>query len=356
MAVRFDSAADRLLRTADLLNYNAAYTWMFWLYMVVDQNAITVPAALFRDTGNVDDVRTSADGTTIGIRARAGGVGGQVAGSALSTGTWYHVAMVRESATSLKLYLNGVLDAEATQDVSARNPITRMELGAESASDSNPFNGRVAYIKTWDTNLSLAEIAVERWTIAPRRLANLRGFWPTFPGATERLRDYSGNGRNWTESGTLTDEDPPPVSWGAPSLAVISQASVVVSGAAALSGAGALQTSALVVVRGQAALSGVGDLAGVGLVIVAAAASLSGAGGLSALASLVIPGAAGLSGAGALTVSGRVIVRGAAVLTGQGAMSLSVVAPGVFKAGGVIGGPGQSGIVTGPGASGSISS
>jgi hypothetical protein len=190
---------------------------MFWLYMAVDQNAITVPCALFRDTGNVDDIRTGADGTLLGIRARSGGSGGAVTGTDISTATWYHLAMVRESATALKLYLNGVLDATATQDITGRSAVTRMEIGAESSSDSNPFNGRIAAIKAWSTALTLAEVVNEIPTILPRKFSNLYGWWPCFPGATERLRDYSGNGRSWTESGTLSDEDPPRISWGAPS-------------------------------------------------------------------------------------------------------------------------------------------
>lgn len=224
MSVRFDAASDRLLRTTDLLDYNSPYTLMFWVYLAADQDAITVPAAMFRDTGNVDDIRTLADGVTIGVRSRALGVGGTISGSALALNTWYHLAMVRESATSLKLYVDGVLDATATQSISGRNTILRMELGAESSADIGPMNGRVAGIKAWSVGLTQPQVANERFTLIPRRLANPYAWWPCFPGITDRLRDYSGNGRNWTEGGTLTDEAGPPVAWGlsAPSQPVFS--------------------------------------------------------------------------------------------------------------------------------------
>lgn len=210
MAVRFDAAADRLLRTSDLLNYNNPYTWMFWLNMSVDLNAITVPAALFRDAGNVDDLRTLADGTTIGIRSRANGVGGTVSGSNLTIGTWYHIAMVREASNILKLYVNGILDATATQSVTTRDVVTRMELGAESASNSNPVNGKVSTIKAWYIALTQLQVTYEINSIFPLHKADVYGYWPTFSGVTERLKDYSPNTRNWTSAGTLTDESNPP--------------------------------------------------------------------------------------------------------------------------------------------------
>lgn len=57
-------------------------------------------------------------------------------------------------------------------------------------------------------------------TIRPQRLDGLWGWWPVFDGATGRARDYSGNGRNWTGSGTLSDEAGPGIPWGASPLLV----------------------------------------------------------------------------------------------------------------------------------------
>lgn len=216
MAVRFDLAADRLLRTTDLLDYNAAYTWMAWLYISVDANVQVQAIGLNTNTNtSVDSIGFDATGTLIRLRVQNAGVGSNQTGSNLTAGTWYHVAMVRESTTSLKLYVNGVLDITHTQSVVGRGAATRMEIGANASTDAQPFNGRVYAIKAWSTTLDVAAVANEIYTVLPRQRTNLYGFWPCFLGASERLLDYSGNGRNWTESGTLTDEDAPPVSWGA---------------------------------------------------------------------------------------------------------------------------------------------
>lgn len=215
MAVRFDAVADRLLRTTDLLDYNATYTWMAWIYLVSDLNAIsTFYEFNTNDTSNGDVLRTPTDGTTLRLNVINAGAPTSADGTNLSVATWYHLAMVRESATSCKVYLNGVLDITNTRDITGRTAATRMEHGARLSTNTNRSDSRVAAIKAWSTNLTQAEIQNEIYTIRPQKTASLYGFWPCFPGATERLKDYSGNGRNWTEAGTLTDEDPPAVSWG----------------------------------------------------------------------------------------------------------------------------------------------
>lgn len=213
MATRFDASGDGLARTTDLLDYNSVYTWMAWIYLVSDLNAVSVFWG-FNDgtTGNLDSVRTAADGTTLRL-AVANTTTTNVDGTNLSTGVWYHIAVVRESATSAKVYLNGVLNITNTKDITARAALTRMEHGRNNPGGLRS-DSRVAAIKGWSTNLSVAEIQNEIYTILPKRIANLYGFWPCFPGATERLRDYSVNARNWTAAGTLSDEEGPPIPWG----------------------------------------------------------------------------------------------------------------------------------------------
>lgn len=219
MPVRFDASADRLLRTASLPSYNSAYTAMGWVYLVSDLNATVTIFAIDDNIDDIDAINLGSDGVTLQLGVVVGGVSTGPSGTTLSTGTWYHVAIVRASATDCRLYLNGALDiGPDTRDVSGRSAATRLEWGAFASVNLSRFDGRVAAIKIWDAALSAEEVAAEVRSIRPQRLANLNGWWPCFPGSGERARDYSGNGRNWTESGTLTDEDPPPVGWGAAAL------------------------------------------------------------------------------------------------------------------------------------------
>jgi hypothetical protein len=189
---------------------------MAWVQIAVDTNTNqTIWAPNAGATSDVDQLRTTSDGVTLETRIQTSGGGTQVSGSALTVGTWYHIAVVRESTTSLKVYINGALDITNTRNVGSRTAITRMEIGAYTTGNTNPGNIRVAYQKAWSAALTAAEVAQEMYTVRPRRLSNLYGWWPGRPGSGERAKDYSGNGRDWTEGGTLTDEDPPPIPWGA---------------------------------------------------------------------------------------------------------------------------------------------
>lgn len=212
MAVRFDNSADGLLRTTDLLDTDAVYTFMFWVYIASDLNAFST----FWTTNaggypHSDWIGTDSDGTTLQLYSQAGGGGVTNNGSALSVGTWYHITMVRSSTSALAVYLNGVSDASNTVDVSARTNATRQEFAGTAGSD--PGNIRIFDSKAWSAALSIPEIFAEMQNIQPQRFTNLYGWWPFFAGSGERVDDYSGNARDWTEAGTLTDEDNPPVAW-----------------------------------------------------------------------------------------------------------------------------------------------
>lgn len=216
MAVRFDAAADRLLRTSSLLNYGAAYTWMCWAYISTDTNAAVNIAQLIDAAGETgqDGFGLDSTGTTLVVIVASDSYGtfNITSGTNLTAATWYHVTMVRVSTTSLLVYLNGALNISDTSNISAgagRSAPDRMEMGASLTSNEYPFNGRVAWIKSWSVALSSTEVAAEMYAGAPMRTANLHGWWPCLPGATERLADYSGNGYTWTAGGTLTDEEGP---------------------------------------------------------------------------------------------------------------------------------------------------
>ena len=204
MAIRIDAVSDYVIRSSGLPNLDPI-TVSLWAYVSVDRDAAS-DIIFFTDNSSYITIGTSDDGTTLRIITPAG----SATGSSLSVATWYHLAFVH-NGTSLTLYLNGVSNVTLTD--STTFTLAYFLLGSNTT--ANWLNGRIAAIKVWNAALTQAEIQQEIYTIRPNRFADLYGWWPAFPGATERLADYSGNGRTWTAGGTLTDEDPPPVSWGA---------------------------------------------------------------------------------------------------------------------------------------------
>lgn len=217
MAVRFDAQND-YLSYAGGPDVSAAYTVCFWGYLTADRNDWSGFWAFDGPAISYTTLATTNDGTTLyfyGNDAEAGSVSYSI--KALVTGTWYFMAHVGNGANQ-DSYCAAVSETSLTTAGGAFNNATLFvpdsTIFGHDTVASERIDGRVFAAKMWSTNLTQAEIEQERWSIRPHRTANLYGWWPIFPDAVERAREYSGNGRDFTENGALTDEDPPPVSWG----------------------------------------------------------------------------------------------------------------------------------------------
>jgi hypothetical protein len=209
MATRFDAVGDYLIRTADLPS-SSTFTISLWMYISVDTNALVDLCLLTDAAGGYVTLGLDADGTTL----RLASTNGSSTGTNLSASTWYHVA-VSHSGSSLVGYLNGVADITRNDNISFSTVYLLFGFNGVNTY----FNGRIAGAKLWSgAALSADEIVQEMGTLRPQRTADLYGVWPMWPGATERLADYSGYGRTLTAGGTLVDEDGPPVGWGASPL------------------------------------------------------------------------------------------------------------------------------------------
>jgi hypothetical protein len=208
-----------LLRTATLPNYNSVYTWMAWVYLVSDQNDWGIIFSIDANSGwgDYDLFCVTSDGTSIVTETNIAGAYTDVdSGQDMTVGAWRHLCIVRASATSLQMYVDGVAAGSAnTHNVTRRTAATRMETGGGWTTENYYVADiRVDRIKIWDAALTAAEVASEMYRIEPVRWANIHLWSPCNPGATERLSDWSGNGKTWTAGGTLTDEDPAPgVGW-----------------------------------------------------------------------------------------------------------------------------------------------
>lgn len=216
MAVRFTVAGDKLTRSTGVLDDNAPYTWMGWFYPTVNTNFeeyLLIENAA-GSTQNIDAFQRQGTTGQYNLVAYVSGTPTNVQGGTITNNQWVHLTMVRESVTVLKGYADGVLVATVTTGtVAGRTAAALMGLG--DVHGGIPFYGRVAGQKAWSVALTAAEIAREVETLRPIRTTSLYGVWPMFQGSNNRLVDYSGNTRLWTAAGTFTDEDQPPVPWGA---------------------------------------------------------------------------------------------------------------------------------------------
>jgi len=204
VAIRFDTNSPEKLTLATTLAANVARTMCGWFYISADTNDY----AAFMQMANDGSIWVGLTSDGVSIELWNGWTSDY--GSTLDVGTWYHIALTWASGGNTYAYVNGVQDAS----LSAGNIGANETMSVGNDAWAQQFNGRVAALKIWTAQLSQAEIAQEMNTIRPQRTANLHGWWPCLPGATERDNDYSGNGRDWTQNGTLSDEDGPPAPWG----------------------------------------------------------------------------------------------------------------------------------------------
>lgn len=224
MAIGLDASGDRLIRTTDLPDYNAAYTCTLWFHLVA---APTADRDILTISYNSPDNQAASDAQDkLGVsnvprfvRRINNASNSSFGPNPASTGQWYFVGMRRTSATSLVTFVDGTFGNVGTTDVSSRSAADKMVLGTRFM---GLMNARFAALKFWTAALTDEEIANEMHTIRPQRTSDLYGWWPLFSHTD--LADYSGNGRDWTAQGTLTTEDGPPVSWGASPIWVVQYA------------------------------------------------------------------------------------------------------------------------------------
>ena len=207
MAARNSGSGNRLTNAGNPTRNS--FTWMFWLYLL--GHGITEwPTFISLIGDRAPCVQLNQGGYAIVIGET---LNDTAIGSTLSLNTWYHIAWVRASTTNNRLYVNGVIDiTDLTTQIGGTT-----EAGIcyyDQALSTLWSDCRIAYSKIWNNvQLSAEEILNEMNSIRPVRTDGLWAFYPHMPDASERLADYSGNGRTLSQTGTITDEDPPPVSW-----------------------------------------------------------------------------------------------------------------------------------------------
>ena len=210
MSTRFDAASDRISYAGTMFSVGSGFTMTAWAYVSVDTNANATIARLHASSGGSTIVTwaTGSDGLS-GPNYFTGG--GSVSNSTnFAVGAWRKIA-VSCSGTTGKSYVNtigGTTEVDSgTVGVGTPDGLT---LGGRAPADSSePFNGRLAYVRVWTAELTQTEIETEWASTTPVRTSNLWADWP-LTDSTD-LTDHSGNGRNLSAGSTAvsTEADPP---------------------------------------------------------------------------------------------------------------------------------------------------
>lgn len=217
MASVVDASGEALRRTASIPAYNAFSMCCFYKHIGL-QSGYNAPIL------TEEDATSSPSYLTImkiigasGLFAMSGSGTSATASMAATVGEWYFVGMTLGS-TYMTGYLKR-LSTGATETMQTATPSSHTAAAWEWGNYGwdEPANGGFAKMCGWDVELTADEMWRESVSIVLRKTASVNVWVPSIgQGSGVRNIDYSGNGRNLTEVGTLTDVDGPPVGWGAP--------------------------------------------------------------------------------------------------------------------------------------------
>ena len=136
-----------------------SFTFESWIYL----NGNGVTNTIFnKGTASSQQVMLQVNST--GHLSGYWGIANAVGTTALSTGTWYHVAMTRDASLNrVAVYVNGVIDGFALGAVANVNTIDSLNIGADALS-TNWFNGymddvRISNVARYNTSYTVPSAA-----------------------------------------------------------------------------------------------------------------------------------------------------------------------------------------------------
>lgn len=177
-----DGNSKYAFKTSGVVDYNSAYTVAFAVRFADFGNG-AAKAYVWSDNAtsgnNWDALGTNSSGNLIlGVASAADGTNAETTGStALSLNTWYHVVIVRNSATDRKVYLNGVQEISATTATTSRTAAGKEFVGTRT--DGYGCNAAFSDFMHWNRALSVGEIAAHRRGARPVSLNGLVTWVPT---------------------------------------------------------------------------------------------------------------------------------------------------------------------------------
>jgi hypothetical protein len=125
----------------------------------------------------------------------------EVAGNALSTGKWYHIAGVR-NGSSVKIYVNGVLKSSRSDFSGDLKSGAYMQIGGQQG-PSDCFNGTIDEVRIWNVERTADSIRADMCRkVGPGN--GLVACWRLDDGSGTTTADASSNGHTGTLVGPPT--------------------------------------------------------------------------------------------------------------------------------------------------------
>lgn len=142
-------------------------------------------AAFNKESYNIE-LRGSTAGTSSPVYVTIGGGTTLQSAVQVTTGKWYHVAVVydgTQSTNNLQLYINGTPDkfTTITPTTVARNATANLHIGAFDTSDTAGFNGLIDEVRIYNTALTLSQIQ-DLYAAAPTNMGPVISTSPTLSG------------------------------------------------------------------------------------------------------------------------------------------------------------------------------
>lgn len=193
---------------AEAWDYNSVYTVSCWVKPTSGEGISLFSVGVSADTNNGEafDQRDTAPPKFFETEVKKGGVydGADTGSTAWTANTWIFIAIRRESATALQLYVDtGPDGSPISYDVTGRTASNKFGFPTWFDFLNGAFAGSMTQVRIWTTNLTNGELATEKqWTVA-QKTANL---WAEYKlvNAGTATTDNSGNSRTLTTHGSPT--------------------------------------------------------------------------------------------------------------------------------------------------------
>lgn len=209
MSVRFTAAGEEL-KCNMALGSISQYTLTMWAKTSVDTNTYTTMWQIDQgSTGDLMNIGSDTDGTSLIVADET-----KICTTGIATvvGTWYFVATsVNGTTGTFVVRALGAASSTVRTWTAASATVNAAWLRLGNDHTGLYLNGCVTAVKLWTgVALTQAEMEAEMWTYAPKRLANLKAWYPLL---TTETADYSGNGLTLTGGVGATAEDGPAIGW-----------------------------------------------------------------------------------------------------------------------------------------------